>query len=336
MVRSPSWLKGGAAALLGLAAYAAFSSHDALVKTLGATYSPLQIVFYSALLAFPFITLYLISDPTPRKLRPVHPWWVAARSVTATLAATCAFYAFSTLPLSEAYAFIFTTPLLITLLAVPFLGETIRLRRGLAVVVGLIGVIIVLNPGASALSLGHFSALAAACFAAFNAIVVRKISNDEHVVVMVLYPMLTNLVLSAIALPFVYVQVEVAHLAMFAMVSLLVLAGMSLLVMAYSRGSAIMVAPMQYSQILWGGLFGALLFNEMPTWNTFAGAVVIVLSGIYILKREATTNVSRSTPVLSTRTRGGHAVSLRVGSMMKLREPKGPAADDASPPGRLD
>ncbi|MEM6762016.1 MAG: DMT family transporter [Pseudomonadota bacterium] len=322
MAQRQSWLKGAAGALFGLGAYAALSSHDAIVKVLGGTYSPVQIVFFGALLAFPFITIYLISDPTPRKLRPVHPGWLGARSIAATMSAVCAYFAFTTLPLSEAYAFIFSTPLLITLLAVPILGETIRLRRGIAVAVGLLGVLIVLNPGASSLGLGHLAAICAAFLAAFNAIVVRKISNDEHVVVMVLYPMLTNLAISAVILPFVYVDVQLVHFGMFAMVSALVLLGMSMLVVAYSRAPAIMVAPMQYSQILWGVLFGVLLFDEFPSWNTFVGAVVIVASGIYILKREAQPNVSRSTPVLSTKTRGGHPVSLRVGSMMRMREPK--------------
>ena len=320
-------MKDSLAALLGLAAYAVFSTHDVIVKGLGATYSPIQIVFFSALLGFPFITFYLIGDPTPRRLRPVHPWWVALRSISGTISAVCAFYAFANLPLSEAYSFIFATPLLITLFAVPILGEQIRLRRGLAILVGMIGVLIVLRPGVSAISAGHIAALGAAFAAALNAVIVRKISNDEHVVVMVLYPMITNLVVTAFALPFVYVDVQLGHLALFGLTSMLVLCGMTLVVAAYSRGSAIVVAPMQYSQMIWGILFGVLLFGEWPAWQTYLGLAVIVGSGIYILKREATHDVSRNTPVLSTKTRMGHAVSLRVGALLRLRQGEQPDGD---------
>lgn len=312
-------MKDSLAALLGLAAYAIFSTHDVIVKELGATYSSIQIVFFSALLGFPLITVYLISDPTPKKLRPVHPWWVALRSVSGTVSAVCAFYAFAVLPLSEAYSFIFATPLLITLFAVPLLGERIRLRRGLAILVGLVGVMIVLRPGASPISIGHLAALGAAFAAALNAVIVRKISKDEHVVVMVLYPMMTNLVVTAFALPLVYVDVQLVHLAMFGLTAVLILCGMSLIVAAYSRASALVVAPMQYSQMIWGTLFGIVLFGEWPVWQTYLGVAVIVASGIYILKREATHDVSRTTPVLSTKTRMGHTLALRVSLWRRLR-----------------
>ncbi len=320
-------MKDTLAAFLGLAAYAVFSTHDVIVKELGATYSPAQIVFFSALFGFPIITFYLIGDPTPRRLRPVHPWWVALRSISGTVSAVCAFYAFAVLPLPEAYSFIFAAPLLITLLAVPLLGERIGLRRGLAILVGMVGVLIVLRPGVSAVSSGHIAALGAAFAAALNAVIVRKISNDEHVVVMVLYPMITNLVVTAFALPFVYVEVQLVHLALFGLTSLLVLCGMTLIVSAYSRGSALLVAPMQYSQMIWGLLFSAVLFGELPAWQTYVGVAVIVASGIYILKREATGNVSRNTPVLATRTRMGHVFALRVSSLLRLRQGDRDAGD---------
>ena len=325
-------MKDSLAALLGLAAYAIFSTHDVIVKGLGATYSPVQIVFFSALLGFPIITFYLIGDPTPRRLRPVHPWWVGVRSISGTISAVCAFYAFAVLPLPEAYSFIFTTPLLITLFAVPILGERIRLRRGLAILVGLVGVLIVLRPGVSAITSGHIAALGAAFSAALNAVIVRKISNDEPVVVMVLYPMITNLVVTAFALPFVYVDVKLVDLALFGLTSVLVLCGMTLVVSAYARGSAIVVAPMQYSQMIWGILFGVLLFGEWPAWQTYLGLAVIVGSGVYILKREATRDVSRNTPVLSTKSRMGHAVALRVSALLRLRESRRPDTDAPDDP----
>ena len=306
-------------AALGLLAFATFSVHDVIVKQLGNSYSPFQIVFFAALLSFPLITLAMIRDHKPGTLRPKHPWWLALRSVSGSAAAIAAFYAFSTLPLSEVYAFIFASPLLITVLAIPILGETVRLRRGIAILLGLAGVLIVLRPGTSTFETGHAAALFAAFAAALNSIIVRKIGKEERGVVMIIYPMMTNLIITAMILPLVYVEIPLADLGLFAIVALLVLIAMALLVAAYTHGDAIIVAPMQYSQIIWAALFGILLFDEYPEWQTYVGVGVIMLSGIYILKREATSDVSANTPVLKTRTRPGHSVTLRVGHALRKR-----------------
>lgn len=302
-------------ALLGLAAFAVFSTHDVLIKVLGSSYSAIQIVFFSALMSFPFITLLLIREQKPGTLRPAHPWWLGLRSVAGAVSAICAFYAFSTLPLPQVYAFIFAAPLIITVLAVPMLGEKIRLRRGLAVLIGLGGVLYVLQPGARPLETGHIAAIAAAASAALNAVIVRKIGKDERRVVMILFPILTNLVLTAVALPFVYRPLPVVDLGLFAIVGALVLIAMMLTVAAYQTGEAIVVAPMQYSQIIWGTLFGVLLFDEELESHTMVGTAIIIASGLYILFREATRNVSTNTPVLNTRTRLGNSSGLRVGLM---------------------
>lgn len=304
-------------AIFGLTAFAVFSTHDVIVKHLGATYSTFQIVFFTALMSFPILTLVLIRDQKPGTLRPKHPYWLAVRSLSGAVSGLSAFYAISLLPLSQVYAFFFAAPLLITLLAIPILGETVRLRRGLAVVVGLLGVLIVLRPGASPLSSGHIAALVAACAAALASIVVRKIGKEERGVVMILYPMMTNLLVTAVVLPFVYVEVPIGDLGLLAIDALLVLIAMALLVAAYSQAEAIVVAPMQYSQIIWATLFGIVLFDEYPEWQTYLGTAVIAASGLYILRREATSDVSENTPVLKTRTRMGHPMTLRVGAMLR-------------------
>lgn len=305
-------------ALFGLAAFAIFSTHDVLIKYLGSVYSPFQIVFFSSLLGFPLITLLMIRDAVPGTLRPVHPWWMLLRSVSGVTAAVCAFYAFSVLPLAQVYAILFAAPLLITILSVPVLGETVRLRRGLAVVAGLIGVLVVLRPGASDLGLGHLSALVSAVAGALNSIVVRKIGKDERPVLMILYPMIASFALMAVALPFVYRPMPIIDLGALAIVAILVLFAMSCLVAAYRRGAAVVVAPMQYSQILWAALYGATLFGEYPDAITYLGAAIIIASGLYILRRESTGASSRNTPVLETKTRIGLPAGLRVGVLTNV------------------
>lgn len=303
-------------AMFGLAAYATYSTHDVIVKELGATYSPFQIVFFSALLGFPLITVIMIRDQKPGVLWPKHPGWVTLRSVSGVVSSVGAFYAFAHLPLTQVYAFIFATPLIITVLAAPMLGETIRLRRGLAVALGLVGVMIVLRPGGAEFGWAHVAALASAFAGALTSIIVRKIGSKERRVVMVLYPTLANLVLTAVVLPFVYVEMPIEHFGLLAIVAVMVLIAMAFLVAAYTRGDAMIVAPTQYSQIIWGVLFGAVLFGEYPDWQTYAGTAVIILSGVYILKRESTRDVSQNAPVLNTRTRLGQAFGIRVSSIM--------------------
>ena len=305
------------AALFGLAAFALFSGHDVLVKQLGVTYSPFQIVFFTALLSFPLVTLALMNDKKEGTLRPVHPWWLALRSISGSASAVFAYYAFSQLPLSQAYAILFCAPLIITLLSVPMLGETIRIRRGLAILVGLGGVMIVLRPGSAELGLGHLAAFFSATTGALNSIIVRKIGHDERAAVMVLYPMMTNFLLTAAVLPLVYVPVAVGDLGLFAVVALLVLLAMSSLVLAYDRGTAMVVAPMQYSQIIWAAVFGALLFGDFPDWQTYLGTGIIAASSLYIMRRENTASVSKNSPVSRTRTRIGLALGMRVGTFIK-------------------
>ena len=306
-------------AALALAAFAVFSTHDVIVKKLGVTYSPFQVVFITALLSFPILTLVMMRDSTPDTLQPKHPYWIATRSLVGVVSALCAFYAVITLPLSQFYAFLFAAPLIITVLAIPMLGEVVRMRRGLAVVVGLIGVLIVLRPGSSEFTAGHMAAITAACAGAFVSIITRKISAEERSVVMIIYPMMSNLVITAMILPFVYIQIPLADLGLFAIDTVLVLVAMWLLVSAYTRADAIIVAPMQYSQIIWAMLFGIFIFAEYPAWQTYLGTAVIVLSGAYILRREASGGASENTPVLKTRTRAGHAMTLRVGNILRGR-----------------
>jgi drug/metabolite transporter (DMT)-like permease len=166
-------------ALLALLAFGVFATHDVFIKVLGSSYSPIQIVFFSVLLSFPLATLSLMRDATPGTLKPRHPWWMLTRTVAAVITGFCAFYAFSVLPLAQVYAILFASPLLITILAVPILGEKVHLRRGLAVLVGLAGVMIVLRPGSTQLELGHAAALAAAVGGSLTSIIVRKIGAEE-------------------------------------------------------------------------------------------------------------------------------------------------------------
>ncbi|CUH51343.1 DMT family transporter [Shimia marina] len=305
------------ATLLALLAFAIYSTHDMVVKHLGASFSPFQIVFFSSLFSFPLITLMLVRDPTHGNLRPVHPWWVALRSLCIVIAPTAAFYAFSTLPLAQVYALLFSAPLLITVLSIPILGEKVGVFRLVAVLVGLCGVLVVVRPGATSLNGGHLAAMLAASAVALQSVIVRKIGREERRVVLMLYPLLISVAVMSVAMSFAYEPVGLSDLAGFAIVAVFGFVATLLMVVAYTWGEAALVAPMQYSQIIWAVIFGMLFFGETPDVPTLLGAGIIVASGLFIIAREATGGTSEQTPVLRTRSRGISPGSLRVSQAMR-------------------
>lgn len=317
-------LKGAA---LSLAAFGAYATHDVVVKYLGGHYSSFQTMFFAGLMGFPLITILLLSDRRDGTLIPRHPWWTAIRTVSAVVTGAMGFYAFSVLPMATCYAIFFAMPLLITLMAIPMLGEKVGLRRGIAVVVGLLGVIIVLRPGSGeGFSLGHLAALGAATTGSLSSVIVRKIGRDERSVVLMLYPMVLTFLATGALMPFVYRPMPVDHLGLTAVMALLGTLGALASIAAYRVAAAVIVAPMQYSQIIWAALYGWLFFDETVDLYTGIGSAVIIASGIYIVLREGTPEVSQNRPVLENRSRWEIGTLPRISTWFKRPERGGDQA----------
>jgi len=285
-------------ALFALLAFAVFSTHDVIIKVLGGAYSPIQIVFFSVLLSFPLATVMLMRDSTADTLIPRHPWWLALRTGAAVMTGVSAFYAFSVLPLAQTYAIIFASPLLITILAIPVLGEKVGLPRWMAVLVGLAGVLVVLRPGQTDLTLGHFAALMAA-------------------VVMLLYPMVVNFVVMAALLPLVYEPMPIEHLGLLGVTAVFAWTASRLVITAYQSGEAAIIAPMQYSQIIWATIYGYAFFDEGIDQATTIGTGIIIASGLYIVLRESRSGTSENTPVLRSRSRAETGTTPRISLIMR-------------------
>ncbi|MGI9368892.1 MAG: DMT family transporter [Ruegeria sp.] len=281
--------------------FAVFASHDALIKYLGGTYSVLQIIFFATLFSFVAMSVTILADRTTDNFRPHHPWLVLLRSALMVTAMSCAFYSFSVLPLAEVYSLLFSFPLIVTVLSIPLLGEVVRVQRWAAVGVGLIGVLIVLRPGSTDITLGHLAALTAAFCSAFASVLVRKIGNEERSAVLILYPMLLAIIIMSLAQPVVYQPPSLLHLGMMALVGVFSVIAQHLIIMAYRAAPAGAIAPSQYSQIIWATIFGMLFFGETPDIWVAIGASVIIASGVFVLWRESRTNVSPNTPVLRIR-----------------------------------
>jgi len=287
----------GRGVFLALVGFALFSGHDAVIKSLGGAYAPFQVILFATLFSFVPVSVSIVTDRAVDTFRPHHPWLILIRTICMLIAGAGGFYAFSVLPMTEVYALLFAAPLLVTVLAVPFLGETIRLRRGIAVIVGFIGVLVVLRPGTAEFTLGHFAAIGAATASAFSNIIVRKISGDERSAVMILIPMIVTIIVMGALMPFVYVPVEALDLGAFAVIGVVGVIAQSFIIAAYRAAPAVLIAPLQYSQILWAVLFGALFFSEWPDMWVGVGAGIIIASGVFIVWRESRLNVSARAPV---------------------------------------
>ncbi len=284
--------------LFAVLGFAAFSTHDALIKTLG-EYSVFQIIFFAVLFSFVPFTLFLMLDKQERSLRPNLPLLVAGRCIGILGSTISGFYAFSVLPMAEVYSLIFSAPILITLLAIPVLGEKVKLIRWIAIILGLAGVMVVLQPGDSELSLGHFAGFMAALFIATTAVITRKIGSREHSLTLIVYPLMVNFVVTGVALIWVYKPFSGLALTTVGGIGLLSVIGQSLLVQAYRRSQAQFIAPVQYSQMLWAVIFGSLFFNETLTNNVILGSTIIILSGLLFVWREVVSSVRK--PILRTR-----------------------------------
>lgn len=285
-------------AFYAIGGFAAFALHDALIKSL-AGYSVIQILFFAVLCSYVPFSFFLATDNQAKNLRPVNPGWMMLRTLCMVFAAMCAFYAFSTLPLAQTYALLFAMPMLVTVLAIPILGERVRLLRWIAIILGLIGVLIVLRPGTTTLTSGHFAALAATIFSAMSAVSTRKIGASERSATLILYPILANILITGAALGFVYQPMPFFDLVKLAAIGALGMLGQFLIIRAYRSAPAATVAPFQYSQMIWAVFYGYLWFSETPDIYVLLGTAVIILAGLMIVWREST--VSTNKPFLRTR-----------------------------------
>ncbi|SCY28882.1 S-adenosylmethionine uptake transporter [Paracoccus tibetensis] len=304
-------------ALLQLAGMGLYATHDVIIKALGETYPALQILFFASLLSFPLVVVVLMRDPQPGTLRPSNFGWVILRTVCAVIAGMGGFYAFSTLPLAQVYAILFTTPLLITILSIPLLGEKVGLHRWAAVIVGLSGVLIVLRPGGQELQPGHLAAMAGAVASAMAAVIIRRLGRRERPMVLLMWPMLGNFLATGAALSLAYEPMALADLALTGVIATLGLGGAVLVIQAYRTGEAAIVAPMQYSQILWAMAYGWFLFGEALDLPTAIGAGIIIGSGIYIVWRESR-GVSANRPATTARLRAETVTAPKSAVLQRL------------------
>jgi drug/metabolite transporter (DMT)-like permease len=273
---------------LGALAFGLFSIMDALIKWLSATYPVPQLLVCNALFALLPVAVMVVRRGGLPQLRTRRLGLHLLRGLLGATGGFLAFYAFSQLPLADAYAIIFATPLLITALSVPILGEAVGWRRWCAVAVGFLGVLVMLRPGVAPVGVGSLAALGAACASACAILLVRKLSLTETTTSIAFYSNVVVVLLIGAVFGSAFVAPSPLDLALMAASGLIGGTALLVLIAAYRRTPAALVAPFQYTQMLWAIVLGALIWSDLPEPIMLLGALIVAASGLFILYRETT------------------------------------------------
>lgn len=287
MAASPPRLnEPGKGILCANAAMAIFSTQEVVFKWLSADYSILQLVFMRTWFALIPILWFVWRAGGPRiLLSPQYPWLIGRG-----LIGFCAFYTFfsaiARMPLADVSAITFASPLIVTALSVPVLRESVGIHRWGAVIVGFLGVLVVISPSGDAFQIGALFALASAFFYSVSAVIVRSLSGREASAVVVFYTSVIFLIVSGAAQPFVWVQPTWQDVAIMATTGFFGGFAQFLLTQAYRFAPVSIVAPFDYTHLIWATTYGYLFFHDVPGASVLIGAAIVIACGIYIARRE--------------------------------------------------
>ena len=271
-----------------LAAVFCFAIMDTMAKYLGAFYPVLALVWARYTVHMLIMLVWLGPSMKFDLVRTTRPWLQILRGLFLVASTFFFFQALRHMPMAEASAIGFTTPMLVTLLAVPILKEKISRRRWIAVIVGFIGVMIIIRPGGKVFSPAALLPLATAlCFSLYQ-IITRKVHTENPRISLFYSALVGSLALTAVLLmSYLFVPFSVATPTLWhsvLIIALGVIGGMGHLVLirALRKAPASVLAPFYYTQLVWIILFGYLAFGDFPDGWTLLGIAVIVGSGLYV------------------------------------------------------
>jgi drug/metabolite transporter (DMT)-like permease len=284
----PSHHRNGLGIAYRLMAMACMACLSASVKWTGHRGVPVfEIVFFRNAFAFVPVGLYIWRTAGVSALRTRRPLGHLHRSVVGLTSMCCSFFALQRLALTEATAFTFAAPLFMTALSALMLREVVGRHRWGAVVVGFVGVLIMVRPEPGHMNLvGAAFALIAALGSALAMVQIRQIAVTEKGPTIVFYFTLAGTVLGLTVSLFDWVTPDRATLAVLILGGLVGGVGQLFLTEAIRVAPVGVVAPFDYSQLIWATILGFLIWGELPQAATLTGALVVAASGLYILHRE--------------------------------------------------
>lgn len=287
-----------AAAAWMLAAVAIFSCMDTAMKLLSAHYPTLQVTTLRGAASLPFVLGWVLASAGPRSILPRRWGLHLLRGVLGVVMIGCFVFALRTLPLSTAYTIYFVSPLLVAALSVPLLGEHVGPRRWTAIAIGLVGVVVVLRPGTDGIiSFPGLMVLLAATAYAIAAVTVSLLTRTDTPQSMVVWFLAIMAIGAGLAAIPGWVPLQRGDALLIVGMGLAGALGQIALTAAFMRGDASLVAPLEYTGLVWVIGWDWVFWRTLPDGFTWAGAVIIMGSGLYLLRRERTVGAHRAPPL---------------------------------------
>lgn len=277
-------IRGIAFALAGVIA---LSAMDGIAKWLVVTLSVFQLLAIRS--AFNLVLLSPVvrrAGGWPALRTRSHPWH-ALRVAVSVGALICFFEALRHLPLATCIAIGFAAPLFMTVTSVFLLGERVGAHRWAAIVTGFLGVLVIAPPDTDGLLswAGGLMVVSSLLFG-LSQVLVRRLARHETDAAILVYQNAGMLVAGLIGLPFVWTPIAALELAGIAAMSVILTAGQVLMVKAFRAAPVGVVAPFQYTELIWATLIGYVFWAEFPEPHVWAGAAVVVLAGLTMIWRE--------------------------------------------------
>jgi drug/metabolite transporter (DMT)-like permease len=263
-----------------------FALTNALIKWLVARYSVVEIVVFRSTFAL-VPCIYLVATRGGiLALRTKRLHQHITRSVLQFVSMICIFTAFGLMPLADAVAITFASPLFLTMLSIPLLGEQVGIYRWSAVIVGFVGVLTMVQPGPGLLHSGALFPLANALINACVTIAIRRMTLTESSTTLVFYQTLVTGVIALVLVPFFWVTPNLVDLALFSATGLLSGIAQFWWMQGCRYVPAAVAAPFSYTSMIWSLALGYLVWSDVPSAAVLAGATIVIASGLYILYRE--------------------------------------------------
>jgi drug/metabolite transporter (DMT)-like permease len=261
-------------------------SLDITGKWLLADYSLPQFVLLRSLFGGLMLMVLVQGFGGWKSLHTRRPGWHLLRTLLATGAMFGFFWGLSQMKMVDALTLSFTAPLMTTALSAIFLRDHVGWRRWAAVAIGFTGVLVILQPGSGLLTWAAFGVLAAAFFYAGIAVTSRHLSDTENTYAMSLYVLVGPVVVAAFGVSGNWQMPPLTDWLLFAFAGVCSAGAWLGIVNGYRRASPALLAPFEYTALLWGALGGYLIWSEVPGGPVILGATIIIASGLFVAYRE--------------------------------------------------
>jgi drug/metabolite transporter (DMT)-like permease len=263
------------------------ASSDAMAKYLSRTGMPSVEIAWIRFLVFVVILLPIVLAPASgNPMRSARPLLQVFRGLGLLCSSIFFIMALGYLPIAEATATGFISPLFVTGLSVLFLGEKVGLRRWTATIAGLVGVLIIVRPGTAAFQPGTIFPIISALGWATALVLTRKISGADRAITTMAFSAITGFLVLSVIVPFYWIAPSWTQIALGVGIGVAATVGHWIVVLAFRFADASVLAPFSYVQLVWVTLIGLFVFGEVPDAITFAGAAIIIASGVYTAHRE--------------------------------------------------